>query len=59
MREVRSLFGVGVVMAGIASGLLADDAAAQSMVKDGDRIVFVGDSITGLGVNSGPTDSSI
>lgn len=31
------------------------DAAAQSAIKDGDRIVFVGDSITGQGAKGGKT----
>ena len=53
MRMTRAL--TSLVIAGLtAVGLSAADAGAVgSMVKDGDRIVFVGDSITGLGFNYG------
>ncbi len=36
------------------SQLISDDNNSSSMINDGDRILFVGDSITGLGVNFGP-----
>ncbi|MFA6292832.1 MAG: GDSL-type esterase/lipase family protein [Victivallales bacterium] len=43
-----------ISVVGIVQSLMAVDGAAQSLVKDGDRIVFVGDSITGQGGNFGP-----
>lgn len=44
-----------VLLAVLAAGTLtAVEVAPTTRLKDGDRVVFVGDSITGLSVNSGP-----
>ncbi|OGV59397.1 MAG: hypothetical protein A2X45_22235 [Lentisphaerae bacterium GWF2_50_93] len=47
---MRNLLCAIIAMTGFASSIMA----ADSLVKDGDRIVFVGDSITGHGGNFGP-----
>lgn len=46
---------VGLAFALWAVLLSPRDASAQSAIKDGDRIVFVGDSITGQGAKGGKT----
>ena len=49
MNQVMMFFGLTCVA---AAGLAA--AETPSLVRDGDRVVFVGDSITGQGMNIGP-----